>query len=391
LATTRERFLSLMSFEPGARSLRWEFGYWASTVRRWYDEGLPRKHGIPDALIGGAGVRGEATGWYDRDWESYDLDVHDLFGMDDAIRRITFNNLLCPRYPIEVIAEEGMSVLVRDAYGGVTRQSKDNSTLPDVVSFGVQKRDDWERLKAERLRPVLSERVPANWESLIAEYRSRDYPLAIGGATGFFGTPRYLMGPEGLLMGYYDQPELVHDMVDYLADFWIALYDQVLDLVDADLALIWEDMSYKAGSLISPATFREFMLPAYKKVTGFLRDRGVRNIWVDTDGDCWQLIPLMMEGGVTGIYPMEVRAGMDIVAVREAFPRLQIMGGIDKTAVAEGPVPTERELEKARYLLARGGYIPYIDHFVHPEIALGDFAYYRRRLGDLIDSTPTVG
>ena len=162
MVTTRERFLSLMAFEPGARSLRWEFGYWAATVRRWYDEGLPEKHGIPDTLVGGAGVRGEATGWYDRAWETYDLDVHEHVGMDDAIRRITFNNLLCPKLRVEVIEDEGMSVLVRDAYGGITRQSKDNSTLPDVVSFGVQTRDDWEKVKAERLRPALAERVPAN-------------------------------------------------------------------------------------------------------------------------------------------------------------------------------------------------------------------------------------
>ncbi len=385
---TRERFSSLMTCEPGQRTMCWEFGYWAATVRRWYGEGLPRRHGMPDDLDGGDGVRGEATGWYAPGWEFFDRDVHDYLGMDDAIRRTTFNNYLEPRFEPEVLEDHGDWELVRGDDGVVQRARKDRGSLPSFVAFPVQNRDDWERLKAERLRPTLEGRLPANWPDLVAEYRQRDYPLAIGGAQGFFGTPRRLLGPEPLLMGFYDDPGLVHAIVDDLADFWIALYDQVLAQIgSADLGLIWEDMSYKAGSLISPATFREFLMPAYKKLTGFWRDHGVRNVWVDTDGDCWQLIPLMMEGGVTGIYPMEVRAGMDVRQVRAAFPALQIMGGIDKTRIAAGRAAIDEELEaKVPAMLRQGGYIPYVDHYVHPEISFADFVYYRTRLRELIDS-----
>ena len=382
---TRERFLSLMSFEPGRRSMRWEFGYWAATIKRWYDEGLPGKHPMPDDLTGGDGVRGEATGWYSRDWEFHDLDVHDALGFDDAIRRATFNNYLCPRFETQVLEDHGDWQLVRGADGVTQRARKDRGSLPDFVSFPVRSRDDWERLKAERLRPTLEGRLPANWQQLVAEYRKRDYPLAIGGGQGFFGTPRRLVGPENLLMGFYDDPDLIHAIVDDLADFWIALYDQVLAQVGpCDLGLIWEDMSYKAGPMISPATFREFLTPAYRKLTGFWRDHGVRNVWVDTDGDCWKLIPLLMEGGVTGVYPMEVRAGMNVVEVRRAFPRLQIMGGVDKTQIAAGPAAIEQELAKVPAMLEEGGYIPYVDHYVPPDICWDNFVYYRRRLAELI-------
>lgn len=383
---TREQFLSLMSFEPGAKSFKWEFGYWAAALRRWYGEGLPKVVGIPDGWEGGTGVRGEATGWYARSREIYDEDVHNALGLDSPIRRMTFNNWLCPAFTPELLEDHGDWTLSRDADGSTVRQMKSHDSLPDVVAFAVTNRDDWERVKAERLQPALAKRVPADWQKLVAEYGTRDYPLAIGGAQGFFGTPRKLMGPEALLMSYYDQPELIHDMIDYLCDFWIALYDQVLDQVDADLGLIWEDMSFKAGPLISPATFRAFMMPAYKKLTSFLRDRGVKHIWVDTDGDCWKLIPLLTEGGVTGIYPMEVRAGMNVLEVREAFPKLQIMGGIDKNAIAAGRAEIDAELEsKVPEMLKRGGFIPYVDHYVHPEIAWSDFVYYRRRLNEMID------
>ena len=93
---------------------------------------------------------------------------------------------------------------------------------------------------------------------------------------GFFGTPRDLLGEVQVLLAYHDQPDLMRTIVNDLADFWIEVYDRMLDRIDVDVAMIWEDMAYKNGPLISPAMFREFMLPAYKKLTGFFRDRGIR-------------------------------------------------------------------------------------------------------------------
>ncbi|MEI8083945.1 MAG: hypothetical protein WCI74_19075, partial [Actinomycetes bacterium] len=63
--------------------------------------------------------------------------------------------------------------------------------------------------------------------------------------------------------------------------------------------MISEDMCYKSGCFISPAMFRQFMLPAYRKLTGFYRDHGIQTVLVDSDGDVMRLIPLLIEGGVT--------------------------------------------------------------------------------------------
>lgn len=117
--------------------------------------------------------------------------------------------------------------------------------MPTIVGGPVRNREDWERLKAERLRPTLEGRLPANWSQLVAEYKNRDYPLGLGQTHGFFGTPRYLMGVEELLTKYCDDPEMMKDMNHYLADFWIALFDGVLRDVKVDTVFIWEDMCYR--------------------------------------------------------------------------------------------------------------------------------------------------
>ncbi|MCJ7736350.1 MAG: hypothetical protein MUQ10_03415, partial [Anaerolineae bacterium] len=96
------------------------------------------------------------------------------------------------------------------------------------------------------------------------------------------------------------------------------------------------------------------------------------------------LIPLFIECGITGMLPFEVQAGMDIVEVRKQYPQLQIYGGIDKNLVAQGKDAIDRELErKMPTLLKQGGYVPFVDHIVHPDISWENFVYYRRRVREL--------
>ncbi len=137
--------------------------------------------------------------------------------------------------------------------------------------------------------------------------------------------------------------------------------------------------------MISPAIFQEFMAPYYRRITDFAKGRGIRTILVDTDGNCEMLIPLLMQVGVTGLYPMEASAGMDIVAVRKKYPTLQMMGGIPKRDIALGRERVDAFLENVAFLLRQGGYIPFADHSVPPEVSWEHFKYYRTRLNELIE------
>ena len=58
------------------------------------------------------------------------------------------------------------------------------------------------------------------------------------------------------------------------------------------------------------------------------------------------MIEEFVKGGVTGLYPFEINADMDIVEVRKQFPTLQIQGGLDKLEVSKGKAETDVELEK---------------------------------------------
>ena len=379
----KERFKTIMRFEKPDRMLAWEQGFWGGTIDRWYGEGMPRVHGTEGSPAYGDTVRGPATPIAPGDRVC--RDVYSPAGLDKPSLKVPVNLYLCPEFETEILEEFEDRMTVRDEYGIEKLIPKRKDSIPHFLVWPVRTLEDFERIAAERLDPDTPERFPADWPEQVERLNGYDGVVALGGyPCGFFGAPRYLMGEIALLMGYLDSPDLVRRIVDHLADLWAALYDRVLSEVRVDCIHIWEDMSYKNGPLISPELFREFQIPAYRKITDVARSHGVDVVLLDTDGDCTRLIPGFLEGGITGLYPFEVQAGMDVVEVREAFPDLQILGGIDKKEIAAGRRAIDAELERRiPGMVSRGGYVPMFDHQVPPDVSWEDYLYYRKRVAEL--------
>ena len=119
--------------------------------------------------------------------------------------------------------------------------------------------------------------------------------------------------------------------------FLKTLYERALQEFKYDFVFMWEDMSFKNGPLISPALFRTFMRPHYREMTDFYKQMGAPYVTVDSDGDVTQLIPLFVEGGVDGLLPFEVAAGMDVRQVREG-PK-NVRGGNGDRPTGGGGAP----------------------------------------------------
>ena len=378
----RERFLATMHFEPLDRPLYWEFGYWVPTIRRWYKEGLEEAAGIPQELGDDDTLMGECLGM---DWRypNYDVDVHKAMGFDRGLYRIPVNNMYCPPFEPQILEETDKWYKLRDSEGQLVQVSRINGSRK-FLEFPVTTRQDYYRLREERLAPNLEQRLSENWSELKDMLKHRTFPLMYGGNLGFFNHPRRLVGLERLMTLFYDDPDLVRQMINDTVDLLIAIYDPVLSELPGDCAMISEDMCYKTGCFISPAMFREFMLPAYHRLVDFYRGHGMDIIYLDTDGDVTDLIPLLMEAGVTGLHPFEVTGRCDIVDIRKAYPRFQIMGGVDKKKIAMGRQAIDEELErKIPFVFEGGGFIPFIDHTIPPEVSWDNFCYYRRRLSEL--------
>jgi len=165
-------------------------------------------------------------------------------------------------------------------------------------------------------------------------------------------------------------------MMDYLTDFWIAIYAETEKHIHIDRIHIWEDMSGKAGPLISPAMFREFMTPNYRKIVSFAKNKGIPIVSVDTDGHMDIMMEVLSEAGINWVEPFEVRAGCDIVKYRRAYPDISLYGGIDKQALTTTKAAIDAEIARIDPILHDAGYFPALDHLVHPEISYENFLYF---------------
>jgi uroporphyrinogen decarboxylase len=172
-------------------------------------------------------------------------------------------------------------------------------------------------------------------------------------------------------------------MMCHLTDLWLSVYAKVAKYIKFDMVHIWEDMSGKQGSLISPKMVQDFMLPNYKRIALFCKDNNIPILSVDTDGNVDELVPLFMSAGVNFIFPFEVAAGSDILEFRKKYPELAIMGGIDKRELAKGQKEIDKQIELIDEMLNYGRYIPAVDHLVHPEVSWDNFCYYNKRLKEV--------
>ncbi len=318
-----------------------------------------------------------------------DLDPARELGFDLSFAAPAVHLGIYPPFEYQVLEEDAGYIVYRDERGITRRDRRDKGSIPEWLDYPVKTEDDWERLKAERLQPDAlapdgQGRLAEDWDAFRARLRETGEAVQVGAFPwGVFGMPRDLLGAEELLISFYTRPALVHDMMEHLTTLWIALYEQVAEHVQIDLIHIWEDMSAKQGSLISPRMVEAFMMPCYDRIADFARSAGVRIVSVDTDGDCSQLVPIMMAHGVNYIFPFEAQAGNDILAVRRRYPELGIMGGLDKRALAGTRADVDAEVARAAEMLAHGRYLPGFDHLIPPDASWDNFRYAAERVREL--------
>ncbi|MDP8232182.1 MAG: uroporphyrinogen decarboxylase family protein, partial [Candidatus Zophobacter franzmannii] len=299
---------------------------------------------------------------------------------------------MLPRFEEDVIDDDGTLVTYRTDRGIVERapKSRDATTMPEHLEYPVKTRADWERLK-KRFDASDPLRIPSDWLYRCERWREEQPILVFQGARcpSLFGFVRELLGPERTLYWFYDEPTILHDMMECYTQFILGILPKVLATAPLTSVFFWEDMCYKTGPLVSPNMFREFMTPRYKRITDLLRSSGIDVVFVDSDGDVSELIPLWIEAGINGVYPMEVTAGMDVVKLRRQYGRdLLMAGGIDKRALARGPEAIDDELKAKLPLAEEGGYLPHLDHAVPHDVSYEAFAYYWKKKKEFLGITP---
>lgn len=361
VVTNRERIIATAQGKATDRKpLFFYFGPWGETIDRWRSEGKT----IEDGPYGFARA----------------------FGLDEGIRTAPVTLGYMPKFDYVELEDRGDRLLIRDWLGIVQLIRKDGASIPHYIDYPVKSPEDWEKLKKERLQPDAPGRLDAEFDQWARSAQESGAAIQVGSwPYGLFGTLRDMLGVETLLMWFYDEPDTVSDMMSTLTDLWISVYEQVAQRVQIDILHIWEDMSGKTGSMISPKMVREFMCPNYRRIRDFADAHNIPIVGVDTDGDCSELIPLFMDAGINMLMPFEVQAGMDICKVAREFPELSIVGGFDKRTLWTGHEAIDREIERIMPMFDKGvRYFVAPDHLIPPEVSLDNFEYFLEKVRPLL-------
>ena len=353
----REEYLDTMTFQGGGRPLFTElFGPLIGLKEEWADQGATPaeldftafEYRAP--LIGHLPVR---TGWLGPD-----------------------------RY--ESVEETDEHHLYRDHLGRLMKLPKGFATIALPLDYPVKTMDDWLAIKSEF--EFTDERLAADWRKAAADYLADGRAIMVD-MPGAFSTPRDLMGDEAVCLAYYDQPELIRDMIDTFCDTTCRVLDAVSREVQVDILFVHEDMAGKSGPLAGPEQVRELFAPYYRKVWDMLADRGARLFEQDSDGDMRPVVDAFLDAGVNAMFPCEPAAGMDIVELRKQYGRrLAFSGGIDKHVLRRSREEIVAELEyKIPPMVATGGCVLALDHRIPNGTPLASSRFYLAKAWEIID------
>jgi len=376
----RERIRAVVNFKR-PDSLPWCEKFYDETVVKWFKEGLP----ADEVTMIDWEVRTGSVSLLN--WPVIKgFDLYSYFGCCNiGGLSVPLDLGPIPRFRQRIIEQNERYTDVLTQTGAVARRFRQAEyiwySMPMFLSFPVKDWRTWEEYR-KRLDPYDPKRYPKDWEkdTYIEAFEDYENGGTVLYLSGFYGFAAQLMGIPACISMFYKDPELIEDMAEHWEFFTIeAVKDAVETLKHRiDMVFWWEDMAERHGPCISPKLYREFLLPHYRKVAGFLRKNKIDRILMDSDGNIRPLLDLIVKAGITGLWPLEVNAGMDAIAIREEYGNsLFLMGNLDKRELAKGGEAMRREVDsKVPKLKEIGGYVPGVDHLVHVEFTFRNFKEY---------------
>jgi uroporphyrinogen decarboxylase len=324
---------------------------WGPTLARWRREGLPA--GVP--------------------WEEY-------FGLDRMVHIGADNS---PRYPEKTLEENDRYEVRTTSFGATIRNWKDKGSVPEFLDFTVKDPDTW-RAARERMKP---DRDRVDWDHLKANYREWRKQGAWITAEFWFGfdvTHSWFVGTERVLQAMAEDPEWLSEVFNHMLDLDLALFGMMWDAGYEFDSISWpDDMGYKGHQFFSPAMYKRLVKPVHKRACDWAHARGAK-VQLHSCGDIRPLVPDLIEIGVDMLNPVEVKAGMDPLALKKQYgDRLAFHGGIN-VALYDKPDLLWPEMRRViPEMKKNGGYVASSDHSVPESFSLENFREFVRLAKEL--------
>ena len=250
---------------------------------------------------------------------------------------------------------------------------KELDSTPEFLDFTVTTPETWEKAKS-RMSPSEDRIDWAFLEKNYPQWKAEGRWIQAGFWFGFDVTHSWMSGTETILIALLEEPEWVKDMFNTYLDRCISLFDLLWDRGYRFDAIRWpDDMGYKNTTFFSSSLYRELLQPVHTRAVKWAHDHGIV-AELHSCGDVMSLLPDIVNTGVDGLNPLEVKAGMDVRKVkREYGSRLTLRGGVNAVLWDQKEAIISEIRDLIPVLKEKGGYIFSSDHSIPNSVCLENF------------------
>ena len=287
---------------------------------------------------------------------------NDWIGLDNASQ----NRSSWSRENVEFIDEE--RGLFRDKWGVIRAFGPESTPAP--IEGPIKTPDD---LKTYQPPDPTADDVLGHLPEVVERYKGTKAITAI--CRDSFFNPAFLRGMSRYLMDMIENPRLVHELVEVALSYDIPAMQRMV-AAGVDVVVFGDDYADKNSTLMSPAHFREFVLPGLKRCVDAAHEAGAYVV-KHTDGNIMAVIDMIVDTGIDALNPLEPPAGMDIGLIKQRYgDRIALVGNIDcGYLLSQAPVEEVRRVTRETIEIASpgGGYMLSSSNSIHSSVKPDNF------------------
>jgi len=338
--TAKERVLAALRFERSDRPPIYD-SFWEEFVEQWRaQKGLP-----PSADIA--------------DYYGIDLDIVIPDETPFPSRR-------------EVLSVERSQTIERDGWGSI-RRTRAGAKFDEVLAVAVADKGRMEALEFER--PDLDARFPDSAE--VARLAARRCLFVKTG--GPYLRTSNLRGTTQWLIDLVEDESFARQLAMKVTEHMTAVGLEAIRRYQLYDTGIWffDDMGSNQSPMFSPRTFERVLLPCYEWMCQRYAAAGVRHILLHCDGNIESILDMLIAAGIQGLHPLEPKAGMDAVKLRQRYGKsLVLLGGLDNARI----LPRGDKDEVRRHVLhileaGREGGLVIGAHSIGPDVSVETYDF----------------
>jgi uroporphyrinogen decarboxylase len=150
----------------------------------------------------------------------------------------------------------------------------------------------------------------------------------IGQTSGILEYAMWLTGYTKFSYLLYDDEPLVQALFDKIGNFFVNLYQTMVEMVQVGMFFIGDDMGHKHGTMISPEMLRKYVFPWHKKLIDICHSKG-KPILLHACGNLDEVMDDIISIGFDGKHSFEDTIMPVTEAKKKYGDRISILGGVD--------------------------------------------------------------